>query len=36
VVYPVFFALIASADFDSLTPSARQTRITYKEFEYGE
>lgn len=36
VVYPVFFALIESADFDSLTPSARQTRITYKEFEYGE
>jgi hypothetical protein len=36
VVYPVFFALIASADFDSLIPSARQTRITYKEFEYGE
>lgn len=36
VVYPVLFAMIASADFGSLTPVARSARITFKEFEYGE
>ncbi len=36
VVYPVFFALIASVDHDSLTRSAGQARITFREFFYGE
>ena len=36
VVYPVFFALVASVDFDSLTRAAGQARITFKEFFYGE
>jgi hypothetical protein len=36
VVYPVMFALVGAAEFDVLTPIAKQARITWKELDYGE
>jgi hypothetical protein len=36
VVYPVMFALVGVAEFDVLTPKAKQARITWKELDYGE